>query len=152
MVIFDAYYKFKVITDSIKGQKIIPVSKMGNDRLFNLIFEKHKFLTFTNKPAVSDIEDYSCCMINYPHGLVSYLPVFFQSWTLNNKYGIIRHAELVDAKLFKLCEDNIFEVYILKDEKANLLNLLQLMHAGELDISMQEIRLKLEQTLLRFKA
>lgn len=138
----DAYYQFQINKINEVGiyYAITPLYKRGNDTLLNKLFECANQSKIRKIGPIPDMGDYISFDVNLSTREGVLLSISFQSSSLSYPYGIVRYPEMRDAVLFKIVNEEIFEVFVFKNEKGNSLNYLQLLINGDLDDMISETK------------
>lgn len=142
MELITDYYEFKIVPNGIR-YLIKPIKKFGNQSLLNNIFKYHDKL-WVHQCIPNEIKDYVSYFIGTNNGLVSWLPLIFEMSLTNRGFGIFKsvNAEHNDAIIFKLDNEGTFEIFVIADKKADVLNYFQLMIAGDLESDFAAIKSK----------
>lgn len=140
LIKLDACYTFEIDNSNSIRCQIDRKLKKGNHDLFNKVYENHNKL-WVHKVTPLEISNYVGYVIGTSVGVVSWLPIVLETNTFAYPYGIVKTVtEHDDVILFKIVEENSFEVYILKDKKYDAINYLQLLEGGYLEEAIEEIK------------
>ncbi|TKC01398.1 hypothetical protein [Pedobacter cryotolerans] len=136
----DAYYKFEIQEiDNSENYKILPLFKRGNNMILNEIFASSEFLELTKIGPIADMNNYVAFEIKLKAKFHKYLIVSLQSFDSILPFGVVKYENVKDAILFRITNENIFEIYVSANNKGHVLNYLQLMINGSLNEYIEEI-------------
>lgn len=128
----DAYYKFQISSIGEKEKyNISPLFKEGNDKVLNQLFENYEKVIMHKVGPILDMDNYIHFSVNTAFGKDDKLNLLF-IYSSKYPYGILKYSGNKDAVLFKITNDNTFEVFVFKNKAGNSLNYLQLMVDNDL--------------------
>ncbi|MFD1631066.1 hypothetical protein [Pseudopedobacter beijingensis] len=128
----DAYYKFQISSiDEKEKYKISPLFKEGNDKVLNQLFENYEKVIMHKVGPILDMDNYIHFSVNTAFGKDDKLNLLF-IYSSIYPYGILKYSGNKDVVLFKITNDDTFEVFVFKNKAGNSLNYLQLMVDNDL--------------------
>jgi hypothetical protein len=119
--------------------------KVGNNDIFNMMFENAEIVEITKLGPIKSINNYLAYTIKSLGKSILPNPVIFETSTLLQDCGIVKTSKKGDSILFKLSNPGIFEVYIFNGKYSSQLLLLQMLKDGSLDDAINLIKSRIIQ-------
>ena len=114
MNLINAYYKFELSHDCKANQtSIIPMLKVGNHPIFNNLFTASNSLSLKKVGPVPEIYDYVAHILRYEDEQGQNCLIVFETSTVLYPFGVIKvNNPSNDCMLFRIGDDNVYEVFI----------------------------------------
>lgn len=146
-MVIDSFYSFNIQNKESNqlGYLIERMFKVGNNDIFNMMFENAETLQISKLGPIESINNYVAYTIKSLGKSMVPNPVIFETSPLLHDCGIVKTLKKGDAILFKILNPRIFEVYIFDGKYSSQVLLLQMLKDGSLDDAIELIKSRIIQ-------
>lgn len=133
-MVISAYYAFKLKNDNLLPNiySIERQSKVGNNRVFNLLFEHFEQVQIAKLQPKGILNDYVAYAVKNLQRQCVPEPLIFEMHNDSKNIGIVKTRDKENAVLFHVNEQGLFKVYVFDSDYSLGSLLLQMFLDGEL--------------------